>query len=435
MAEKKQQGSPIALGAPTSQPQQIVVAPDGTAYIALSGSGKIAILAPGAAQPTMTDVGVEPTALALTPDATKLLVTIAGNRTVVAYALPDMTVLGSGKVGDEPTAVSVTVDPYSKAQVLVVHHDAAPLNFSLAALTGKADGAANGATRELPNQPLGNVCNDDVGNPTRALAIANDPEFKKATVAHTIVASGTVEDGKVAALLAVANKDLNACAVVGGGDGGGGGGGSYGGGGGGAVQPCAHTRRPVEVAVSSPGEQKADPSFSEQTGNQIVAEPASLKEFKGPERALTAQFDQPSDIQFHPTVRAALVTAAGTDNVMIVAIPQAGQRQAMGAIVLPANTTTGHAPRGIAITADGKFAYVLNGNSFSISKISLQKCWIREKPNRVRRRCWSFKRYRRIPCRTVWIRWRPLNSAVAEFSLRAILTFQAATCSPAPPAT
>jgi len=312
----------------------------------------------------MTEVGVEPTALALTPDATKLLVTIAGNRTIVAYALPGMTVLGTGKVGDEPTAVSVN----SKAQVLVVHHDAPPLDFALSALTGKADGQANGATKELSQQPLGNVCFDDVGKATRALAIANDPEFGNANVAHTVVASGTLEDAKVAALLAVANKDPDTCANIGG-AGGDNGGGSYGGGSPGVQPPCAHPRRPVEVSVSSPRQKSGEP-FSKQEANQIVGEPLEVAD-KGSQRALTAQFDQPSDIQFHPTVRAALVTAAGTDNVMIVAISQTGKRQAMGEILLPDNVTTGRAPRGIAIAPDGKFAYVLNGNSFSVSKIDL----------------------------------------------------------------
>lgn len=366
MVEKKNLGSPISLAMPDGaapQPQQIVVAPNGTAYMALRGSGKIAVLQPGAAHATMIDVGVEPTALALTPDATKLLVTIAGDRTLVAFALPAMTVLGWGKVGDAPTAVSVD----SKGQVLVVHHDAAPLDFSLAALAGKADGAANGVTKALFPHPLGNIYFDEVAKPTRALAIANDPEFGNANVAHTIVSAGTVEDAKVAALLAIKNADPDTCANAGGG--GDNGGGSYGGGGGSAKKTEVFSpRRPVEVAVSSP--RQTGGNFTPQDPSQIVAEPAEVAP-AGPQRALTAQFDQPSDIQFHPTLRAALVTAAGSDNVMIVAISEAATRQAVGEILLADNKVTGHAPRGIAIGADGKFAYVLNGNSFTVTKIDL----------------------------------------------------------------
>ncbi len=83
--------------------------------------------------------------------------------------------------------------------------------------------------------------------------------------------------------------------------------------------------------------------------------------------------DQPSDIAHHPTWSLLFVTGYGTDNVLVMSTAEGDpMRSTLGVI------DVGRAPRGIAFSPDGEFAYVLNEHDLTVSRIDLAPFFVME---------------------------------------------------------
>jgi hypothetical protein len=317
----------VAVGA---RPSQLVVAPDGTTFVSVRGAGAIVRLdAQGKLQSTWP-VGTEPQGLALSPDAKTLYVALAGDRKLLALDATTGTLLGQARTGTHPTAVVAGPE-----RVVVLDRTSAPRFFALPTLVP-------GGTNEGQATPLGGtgmvgICgNSDAAKAIRAVSGVLDPESQAVFVPHVRVASGSLATS-------IQQASSPECGL-------GSGTGSYGDG----SSDCKLARRPVEVAVSRLSTPGAEEGLSAET---IGAEDGSI---------LAARFDQPTDVVAHPTKRMLLVAARGSDNVFALAVePQGALRPIL-------EITTGQAPSGIAVNAEGDFAYVLNSHDFTVGEVALQ---------------------------------------------------------------
>jgi Cytochrome c len=92
-------------------PEQVVVAPDGTAYVTLRDAGRVARIDRGAAAPSASvAVGVEPFGLALAPDGDTLFVSLAGDGAVLALDVPSFRERYRVRVAPEPRGLAVLAD-------------------------------------------------------------------------------------------------------------------------------------------------------------------------------------------------------------------------------------------------------------------------------------------------------------------------------------
>jgi cytochrome c peroxidase len=112
--------------------------------------------------------------------------------------------------------------------------------------------------------------------------------------------------------------------------------------------------RPIETVVTSGG------ILTPGTGGTLPV--------KAPEHdtTLNARVAQPTDIHHHPTWTMAFITGYGSDNVMVI------NTSAFEPMANPiALINVGAAPKAVAFSQDGQWAYTLNHHSFTISAIDL----------------------------------------------------------------
>ncbi|HIA03813.1 MAG TPA: hypothetical protein EYN66_18230, partial [Myxococcales bacterium] len=361
----------IAVG---SRPEQVVVAPDGTAFVTIRYDGSVARIEAGSKQVShVTKVGVEPYGLALTPDAQTLYVALSGEDQVVALQSKDLLALGTIATDQRPR--SVAVNPQGDVYI----------SQQFGGVTKILTDALSGAPMELQEMPMRK------GNPadfalhkiigagkaatniqTRGIGLTVDPKTGAVYASHVQAQPGS-EQVSLNNLLDLAPEiekqsetDCSTacqqkCKKSGG----------YGG------SVCSnvcntscvttvtelqksfpHLIRPLEVSVSKypPGAGIPGPSES--------APPVKCKKTGEP---MTALIDKPWDINHHPTHSMAFVVGKGTDNLLVLAT---NSKDPMRSTV--AEIKVGEAPKAVSFSKDGQFAYVLNSQSFTVSEIDLK---------------------------------------------------------------
>ena len=313
-------------------PAQLLIGPDGAAYVSLRGDAAVARVAAGSTTAVTIPIGVEPLGLALTDAGDRLFVAVAGERRVaVVTANTGATLPAQGfAVPGRPRSVTV-VDLGGTLRIVVGLQNGPAFVRHVAAL---GDGRAGLHNREQPLRTR---------NPGHAAADGQVP------LASWRVLSGAVQPATGLVLLPhvlafsgdqAASDDAPA------------GGGEY------AMAPAASCSgtpiRPLEPTVSAIGHGEV----------AVRSQRAVLDPHTG--RQLLARFDQPSAIAHHRRASLAFVTAAGTDNVMVLNTALDDPMAApLGEI------RVGAAPDGIAISTDGQRAYVRDSFGLGISELNL----------------------------------------------------------------
>jgi DNA-binding beta-propeller fold protein YncE len=185
--------------------------------------------------------------------------------------------------------------------------------------------------------------------PTRALAVAVNPESGQAYVAHVIAAPGNSAALVDAAINAGLDADPSATAS------------GYGDGSGMqnvSGRSFALPARPLEATVSV-----VDPS----TGAVAPAEGGLTVRDPGTGNPMTQLVDQPSALAHHPTHSLLLMAGEGSDNVLVLSTAEGDPMRSPVAAV-----DVGAAPRAIAIAPDGETAYVLSAHDFAVQAVDLR---------------------------------------------------------------
>ena len=314
----------VATLAVGKRPRSMVVAENGTAYIALQDGGAVARVDAGGKLLAPWQVGGEPMSVALTPNGAHLLVAIAGSRVLRWLDVNSGVTVATAATGPHPTAVATTAD-----RVYLSDRLGNPRSFALAPMPSSP--ALVPTEHTMQGRGMVGACGSDQGTGlVRSLALAPEPQSTQGVFAvHLQVASGTVETSILQAM---------GCSESGG---------AYGAGG-----DCKLPRRPAEVAVSGLN-----------VGQALSGTHTAFVGTK--ETNLASKFDQPSDIVAHPTHKLLLVTATGTDNVLVLRFDDNSGLTPM------AELTVGKAPSGIALSPDGKTAYVLNAHDYTVGAVPL----------------------------------------------------------------
>ncbi len=326
----------VAVG---KRPAHVLVGPDGTAWVTLRGESRVvAVVGSPAGKNSVAkkiEVGAEPIGMAMSDDGTRLFVATAGGARVVALS----TVTGksiselSFDVPGRPRALAL-IDlggkPSTERIVVAMQNGPAfvrhvklgsitTFDNRLVPLRGANPGhVAAGGNVEL--------------DAWRAISVTVSPATGRALIPHVLVNSGDDVGGMPA--------------EQGGGD-------AYGS----SSAACSGTPlRPVELAISEIGH-----NLRPTVPQRAVRDPFN-------HRQLIAGFDQPSAIAHHPSATLAFVTAAGTDNVLVVntALPDP-----MAAPL--GEFRTGEAPDAVAVATDGKRAFVRCEYGAAICVLKLDK--------------------------------------------------------------
>jgi len=344
-------------------PEQIVVGPDGSAYVSLRQAGQLARIDTKSGDITARwTVGVEPIGVAMSPSADYVFTVLAAENKLVALT-PDGKVARTAIVGERPRVVAAVTEAGSGHVRLVIGHQS-PFGSKAAGATvlmyepgkGKIDFLkSHGTTVRLRRSNPGHgpqftLQSSGSGNlkPVRVAAAAVNPDTGEVMLAHMLASPGTEADTKAAHF----NKQTPTTKKSGGS--------SYGSGSGAGGLGCTSTPvRPMEVSMSAVGDDYKNGRVATSKGEHAIADPDTG-------RNILAAFDQPSDVNFHPTATLAFVTAMGTDNVLVL---NTAEHDSMASPI--AEIRVGEAPRAIDFSADGTKAYVLNGHDWTVSELDL----------------------------------------------------------------
>ncbi|MBT9557380.1 MAG: hypothetical protein IV100_15175, partial [Myxococcales bacterium] len=172
----------ISIG---GRPEQVVVGPDGTAFVTLRQSGMIARIDPGAATVSATvAVGTEPFGLALSVGADRLYVSASADDALVVLSVPSLDVLSVVPVTFRPRTVAVGLDGEvvvtgERGTASIVKADVAAPPI---ALRVQNPGDLTIHKKLLPNIP---------GIANRSFGVAIHPVTGAAYLSHQITRSGT----------------------------------------------------------------------------------------------------------------------------------------------------------------------------------------------------------------------------------------------------
>ncbi|MFT7579059.1 MAG: YVTN family beta-propeller protein [Myxococcota bacterium] len=333
----------VAVGA---APEQVITGPAGNFFVTVRGTGEVARYSADLVETHRVEVGTDPFGIALSPDGHTVYVTLSTDQEVVALDAGNLEEVDRVETLDLPRGIAVSQEGW----LLVVHQNDAAQTIPV-----DVDG---GFVREA----LSTIALRD-GNPVdhvsgrtfrlrqnRALAATIHPVTGAAFIVHQQVAPGEEED--------MFNQIFDREAVNKGGDEPVSNGGGYGSSGGSTSNVTFDVPfRPGEVSVTGihgGGQPMVTvPDFPVQ--DPLTGEP------------MTHLVDQASDINHHPTWSLAFVTGYGTDNVLVLNTGVQDPMHSPLAII-----DVGFAPRGVAFSDDGAFAYVLNQQSFTVSAIALE---------------------------------------------------------------
>lgn len=333
----------IPVGA---RPDNVLVGPNGTAYVSVRHAGVVAVIEKGASTVVRTiEVGVEPIGLALSPNGNELFVTLGGEGAVVAHNAETGAMLRRIPAGERPRAVTVVADPDGSGRWLVnIAHQNGPARMMRYDPATNSGGIKEIALRNAnPAQATGFGTNLQSW---RAISADVSPETSETLYAHVLVSPGdadTLLNGAFHEPTLGNGKSVSS-------------GGSSGGyGASGPACTGGTPIRPIELSVSA-----ARTSPSPTTSEFAIEDKETGRNF-------LSRFDQPADIVHHPSVSLAFVAAYGTDNVLVL---NTGAGDPMRFPL--AELRVGMAPRAMAVSADGKRLFVLNEHSFTVSEVDLQ---------------------------------------------------------------
>ncbi|MDP6946476.1 MAG: beta-propeller fold lactonase family protein, partial [Myxococcota bacterium] len=346
-----------------------MVGPQGDAWVSLRHGGSVVRIAADTNTVDLeVEVGTEPYGLALSPDGSRLYVTIAGE---------DQLVVLDAVTGEEVDKAATLAHPrsvvFSDRQVVVVAHlDAgarefpidddgtvASFNLNFAYRVGNPWQAVNDHSTMIVSE-LDFETGVQSHFAGRGVAITTDPEHGDVYLAHNQVAPGTPERLIVAAVqagfeLLVDDPDSphHDGKTSNGGTPNGGGYGS------GSVTDFNTPFRPVEPSITRI---RSKETWGTTDGTTTVMAPVGDNEA----RVLAHRLDQPMDLHHHPKRSLLFMVGQGTDNVLVF-------NSAVGdPMTSPvAEIAVGEGPKAIVFSDDGHTAYVLNAHEYTVGAVDL----------------------------------------------------------------
>lgn len=341
-----------------ARPEQVVVGPDGSAYVTVRGAGEVVRVGPDFTVVARVAVGLEPFGIALALDAKTAYVTMSTAAEVVALDTATLAELDRIRTLDVPRGIAVSPNKW----LAVVHQHADIANIPLDDQGLMLNELALPAVlrQASPAHHMMGARVDGLTS-TRALAAAVSPETGGVFVAHVMAAPGNeaeffastavVDMGPDGAPMPPGEADM---APVDGGsgvpsDGGYGSTGSVG-------ATFNIPTRPVELGVTA----------TDGLGNPLAEDVDFPVQDSLTGEPMTHLVDQPSDIVHHPSWSLLFVTGYGTDNVLAFSTASGDPLRSPVAVM-----SAGRAPRAIALAPDGMKAYVLNDHALTVSEIDL----------------------------------------------------------------
>lgn len=335
-----------------ARPVRLVVAPDGTVFVAVRGQNQVVRIAPNGEMVTnAAQAGHEPTGLALSEDLSTLFVVSFVDGQLHVFDAMSLTLIWTYATAPYPRAVGVTP---SKA-VEVIHERTKPWRFEKT-LTGTYAPTSTGPLRVAnPAEALLNPGVASASVASRAMSVANAPVAagfgaSGATfVAHVIAKPGTEELAEAILLGSASTKSTSVketCTST-----------YYG------AQNCTQTVSSKET-VTAPALIRPIEATVTRLGKAVV--PALPVSDPATGEPMTALVDSPSDLAHHPTHSLLCVVGMGTDNVLVLGSNSADPMRApLGQLKV------GRAPSAIAFSDDGLTAYVLDTLDHAVSRIDL----------------------------------------------------------------
>ncbi|MCO4759995.1 MAG: c-type cytochrome [Myxococcales bacterium] len=326
------------------RPELVTVTADGTAFVSLRHAGVVAKIAKGAKTAQTWPVGVAPVGLALSADESRLWVALSGEDRVLALRTDTGTQLLSVKTAPRPRRVLVVTGTDSISPHLAVSHEWGRVSeIKLSDLNKGTPKTGPSQLRMLrshnPTEPGAFMSKGTVNQ-----GASTEPQTDRAS--RSVALAGTPGGGYLVGHTlqnrGVAQTNVQKASS-----------GGYGG-----SSACSQIpQRPMQVSVTprvaSLGQVK---HFG---GSSPVRDPETHRDF-------LSRFDQPVDLVHHPSVSVAFLVATGTDNVLAL------NTAVKDPITAPlAAINVGQGPRGLALSADGKTAYVLNGHDFTVSRVDV----------------------------------------------------------------
>lgn len=329
------------------RPEQLVLTQDGTAFVSLRHAGAIARIKPGAKTATQWAVGVAPIGLALSVDDKTLWVALSGEDRVIGVDVSTGATVRSMSVAARPRRVlEVPALDHTPRMLVVSHEWGRVTELKLDSSTGGAPTLGIPALHKLrsrnPTDGMAMMSEDSMGS----TSTQQTGDRASRSVALTGLAGGGYLVGHTlqnrgSSGSSVGHGNLKKAPS-----------GGYGGGGGCSPIP----QRPMVVS--------ATPRVA--SLNLVHFETFAPTRDPETQRDFLSRFDQPVDLIHHPKVSLAFLVATGTDNVLVL------NTAVFDPILAPlASIHVGEGPRSIALSEDGATAYVLNGQSFTVSRIAL----------------------------------------------------------------
>lgn len=346
-----------------SRPEQVLVAPDGTAYVTVRFSGKVVSIPAGSSQiAKVASVGTEPYGIALSPNAKTLYVTISGDNRVIALRAQDLAPISNMAVARRPRSIAAHPD----GSVYVGIQFGKAVKFNTSYLTGALTSPVELAlrTQNPADLALHESVKLDKALATRVFGMTVSPaDDNRIYISHVNVSPGSPEQSMTELVGQVAETETacetqckQTCKNSGG----------YGG------TVCAnscntdctttvttfpHIIRPLEPTVTAydPGEEQH---------NAVESAAPVMHAISG--EPMTAICDKPIDANHHPTHSLLFVVCRGTDNVLVLNTHDNDpMRSTIGELKV------GNQPMAISFSPDGLKAYVRNSTSFTVSEVDL----------------------------------------------------------------
>ncbi|MCB9785833.1 MAG: c-type cytochrome [Deltaproteobacteria bacterium] len=327
-------------------PAQLAVGPDGTAWVSVRDSGTLVRVDAGADAPSrVIDLGGEPYGVALSRQADRVYVTDHAGGRVVTVDASSGQILEERSVGRLLRGLAVVTGANGEPALVVVQQAGPALYVPVGSNDGLPRTPTALALRHgLPSDLLFDPMRGERLGVSRAMAATAMPGDDGALIVHLETDTGTSEDE----LRAAAAPRFDAEPATDG----------YGSSQSGSGFDFGVRSRPVDAVVTRVD---ADGTVRQAAPALPVVAPSSGE-------PMTARVAQPSDVNHHPTMSLAFVTGEGSDNVLVL---NTGSFDGDPMAHPVAEIAVGMAPRAVAFSPDGRFAYVLNGQSFTVGEIDL----------------------------------------------------------------
>ncbi len=318
------------------RPERLVAGPDGRVFVACRGDRTLVIVDPHrGAVARRAVVGAEPYAVALTPDGATVLVTASAEGVLVALDATNLAERFRVTLGAWPAAIAVHPD----GQHAFVTHLLSGTVEAVSLTKGEV-----AYSLELPTRGTGfprtAQAADDARAAVHATAALVSPGGTRLFVAHVMADVGATETTIVAQgyglgvarplVATVSTFDLTTKTLL--------------------RSPVAERGVKIETL--------RDKKF------RTLEEDAAPFGFIEEEEL--ARLSQPVALAMDPVFARLLLVSMGSDRVTAL---DAGAADPIGRPLQ--GVKVGHAPRGVALSADGRTAFVHNAQGFSISRIDL----------------------------------------------------------------